>query len=166
MDAQRNDTLSPRSRRDFGSLLVEPFRQIKFGLYVIVLSVIFVVMTSGMFLYAFHQQYSHVMSIFNIADMSSQMELITNDIFLKNVQIIGIFFVLFIGVELWVVFWLTHRYYGPLVSIERFVEQVTAGQYDRRVIIRRKDELHRLVKKLNDMANALEKRHPSDASRR
>jgi signal transduction histidine kinase len=56
---------------------------------------------------------------------------------------------------------LTHRYYGPLVSIERFVDDMTQGRYGQRVKIRQKDELQRLTDKLNDMASALEKRHGS-----
>jgi len=151
-------SLEARAKRDVRSTLIEPFKQIKFGLYVIALSVIFVTITSGMFIYAFKDQYQHVMSIFNITDTASQMELVTNDIFYRNARMIGGFFIFFILFELWIVFRLTHRYYGPLVSIERFVEQITQGDYSKRVLIRKKDELHRLVDKLNLMADTLEKR--------
>lgn len=146
----------PRAKRDVRSTLIEPFKQIKFGLYVIAMSLAFVFLTSGMFLYAFSEQYKHVMSIFNITDMAAQMELITNDIFYRNARLIGGFFAIFLAFELWVIFRLTHRYYGPLVSIERFVDQITQGDFTKRVLIRKKDELHRLVEKLNTMADALE----------
>ena len=56
------------------------------------------------------------------------------------------------------VFRLTHRYYGPLVSIERFVGDIANGDYSRRVTIRKRDELQSLVKKLNHMADELEKK--------
>ena len=57
------------------------------------------------------------------------------------------------------VFKLTHRYYGPLVSIERFIDEVARGKYKNRVKIRQNDELQRLANRLNDMANSLDKRH-------
>ncbi len=147
-----------RKQRDIRTIVIEPFKQIKFGIYVISMTLVFVVFTSLMFLWAFREQYQHVMNIFNVAEMGAQMELITNDIFARNIKIIGSFFVLFTLLEFWIVFKLTHRYYGPLVSIERFVEEMTVGDYSKRVIIRRHDELHRLTGKLNAMAEALEHR--------
>jgi len=150
-----------RAKRDVKSTLIEPFKQIKFGVYVISLSVVFVLLTSALFLFAFYEQYQHLMGIFNITDMKSQLELVTNDIFYTNVIRIGILFAGFIVLMFVVVFRLTHRYYGPLVSIERFVEEMSTGQYGKRVKIRKGDELQRLCDKLNGMAESLEKRHPS-----
>lgn len=154
-----------RARRDFKSTLIEPFKQIKFGVYVIGLSLAFVLATSALVTLAFTQQYQHLMGIFNIIDTKSQMELITNDIFEKNAIRIALLFVAFMGLMLFVVFKLTHRYYGPLVSIERFVEEITDGQYNRRVKIRKGDELQRLVDKLNQMAATLESKHRSGSSK-
>jgi len=148
-----------RPRRNLWSLLIEPFKQIKFGMYVISLSLAFVVICAAMFVSAFRDQYQHVMKIFNVVDESAKWTLVVNDIFIRNAIIIGIVFVAYLGALLGVVFRLTHRYYGPLVSIERFVENVTAGNYDKRAKIRDKDELQRLVGKLNTMAEALERRH-------
>ena len=148
-----------RPRRNLWSLLIEPFKQIKFGMYVISLSLAFVVICAAMFVSAFRDQYQHVMKIFNVVDESAKWTLVVNDIFIRNAIIIGVVFVAYLGALLGVVFRLTHRYYGPLVSIERFVENVTAGNYDKRAKIRDKDELQRLVGKLNTMAEMLESRH-------
>jgi nitrate/nitrite-specific signal transduction histidine kinase len=65
-----------------------------------------------------------------------------------------------------IVFRMTHRIYGPLVSIERFVEQIARGEYQKRVTIRRGDELKRLADKLNVMAEELQKRHGPHFTRR
>ncbi len=150
---------SSRSNRDVKSTLIEPFKQIKFGVYVIGFSLAFVAATSAMFLLAFFQQYQHLMGIFNITDSKSQMELVTNDIFYNNILRIAFVFVVFIGLTFLMVFRMTHRYYGPLVSIERFVDEIASGQYSKRVKIRKGDELQRLTDKLNVMATALEQRH-------
>jgi len=153
-----------RPRRNFWSLIIEPFKQIKFGMYVIALSVAFVGICALMFVSAFRDQYQHVMKIFNVVDESAKWTLVVNDIFIRNAIIIGVVFVAYLGALMGVIFRLTHRYYGPLVSIERFVDNITAGNYDKRAKIRDKDELQRLVAKLNLMAEALERRHGKKAS--
>ena len=148
-----------RAQRTIKSLVIDPFRQIKFGLYVIGITVAFVAVTSLLFVQAFREQYQHVMSIFNVVDPNLKWELVTNDVFVTNAIRIGVLFVAFIAVLLGVVFRLTHRYYGPLVSIERFVDDLAAGDYQQRCKIREKDELHTLVNKLNAMAEQIEARH-------
>jgi HAMP domain-containing protein len=146
-------------RRNLKSLIIEPFKQIKFGLYVIGLSVAFVGVSAAMFIMAFTEQYQHVMGIFNVVDPKLKWELVTNDVFYTNAARLGVMFFVFIAALFALVFRMTHRYYGPLVSIERFVDQMTAGDYARRCKIREKDELQRLVGKLNRMAEAMQDRH-------
>jgi HAMP domain-containing protein len=146
-------------RRNLKSLVIEPFKQIKFGLYVIGISVAFVGVCAAMFIMAFTEQYQHVMGIFNVVDPKLKWELVTNDVFYTNAIRLGALFVAFMATLFFVVFRMTHRYYGPLVSIERFIEQMTAGDYARRCKIREKDELHSLVGKLNRMAEAMQERH-------
>ncbi len=150
-----------RPRRNLRSLVIEPFKQIKFGLYVISISVGFIAISAGLFVIAFTEQYRHVMSIFNVIDPNLQWELVTNDVFKTNAIRIGLVFFMYIVVMFLVVFRLTHRYYGPLVSIGRFVDQIAEGEYHRRLGIRDKDELQDLVLKLNAMAEELEEKHGS-----
>jgi HAMP domain-containing protein len=150
-----------RPRRNLKSTVIEPFKQIKFGLYVIGISVAFVGICAFMFVSAFTEQYQHVMGIFNVVDPNLKWELVTNDVFKTNAMKIGILFAAFIVVLFFVVFKLTHRYYGPLVSIERFVDEFARGDYSKRAKIREKDELHSLVEKLNLMADQIERRHGS-----
>ena len=148
-----------RARRSLRSTVIEPFKQIKFGLYVIGISIAFVGVCAFMFVLAFNQQYNHVMGIFHVVDPNLQWELVTNDVFYTNAVRVGAILALFIVVMFTVVFRLTHRYYGPVVSIERFVDQLTQGDYQVRCKIREKDELQSLVAKLNVMAESIEKRH-------
>ena len=149
-----------RAKRDVRTTLIEPFSQIKFGVYVIGASIAFVIIIGAMFVYTFYQQYQHLMGIFNMTDAKDQLELVTNDIFYQNAIKIGGLLVGYVVGMFVLVFKLTHRYYGPLVSIERFIDEITKGKYKYRVKIRQKDELQRLANRLNEMADALEKRHP------
>jgi HAMP domain-containing protein len=122
---------------------------------------VFVCLTAALFVLSFSEQYQHVMSIFSVIDPDMKWELVTNDVFYQNAWRLGILLIGFIAVLLFVVFRLTHRYYGPLVSIERFVDEVTAGEYDKRVTIRNRDELQTLAAKLNMMAEQLQSKHGS-----
>ena len=158
-DLTDNSSLN-RAKREVKSTLIEPFRQIKFGAYVISASVAFVLFVAVMFVLAFYEQYQHVMSLFNITDVKDQMELVTNDIFYRNAIAIGLMLVGYIIGMFIMVFKLTHRYYGPLVFIERFVGEMTEGKFRRRVKIRKGDELQRLTDLLNTMAETFEKNPP------
>jgi signal transduction histidine kinase len=99
------------------------------------------------------------MTLFNVTDVKDQMELVTNDIFYQNAIKIALLLIGYVLGMFILVFKLTHRYYGPLVSIERFVDEMTQGRYGQRVKIRQSDELQRLTTKLNEMAAELENRH-------
>ena len=148
-----------RPRRTLRSLIIEPFRQVKLGIYVIAISCAFVVVASLLFVSAFVDQYRQLMEIFKIVDPQYKWELVTNDVFKWNATCIAGLFLAFIGILFGVVLRMTHRIYGPLVSIERFVGEMSNGNYGKRIVIRSGDELQRLVHRLNDMAKKLEQRH-------
>ena len=148
-----------RSSRNWKTLLVDPFKQVKLGVYVVLWALCFVVITASVFVYAFWQQYQQIMEIFRITDQGLRTQLLTNDVFIDNVFLLSGILFFFLASLLILLFRVTHKYYGPLVAIERFVEGVTEGDYHRRVVVRRNDELQTLVRKLNAMAVVLEERH-------
>ncbi len=148
-----------RKDRKLKSAVIEPFKQFKIGIYIVVTTFIFIVCAGYLFMSSFWQQYQHVMSIFKVVDPNLQWEVVTNDVFFVNTIKISVLFLLFMLITMAMVFKLTHRYYGPLVSIEKFVDQVADGNYSSRVSLRKKDELQRLAAKLNTMAESLEQRH-------
>ena len=154
-----------RPKRTLATTIIEPFKQIKLGIYVLAISVVFLVFAGLFFYQAFAEQYKNVMEIFGVVDQSTQLELITNDIFIDNGIKLAVLFVSYLCALFFIIFKTTHKYYGPLVSIERFVTQITSGDYRKRVKIRKGDELGRLVQKLNDMAQQLENRHGAEDRR-
>jgi methyl-accepting chemotaxis protein len=54
---------------------------------------------------------------------------------------------------------LSHRIYGPLVSINRFIEELAGGNYKSRMTLRKDDDLIEIRDSLNNLAESLEKRH-------
>lgn len=163
MDVSKEKSRS--SERNLMSIWIEPFRQIKFGLYMIGISLAFILASAILFWSAFNDQYQQLIAIFNVVDPNELWELRLNDVFRTNAIRIIVFFTIFFFVMFYIVFFLTHRYYGPLVSIERFIDDLCKGNYGSRVTIRNKDELQELAQKLNNLAEELEKRHGKNQSK-
>ena len=158
----KNDIVSKHKKgRTLSHLLIEPFKQIRFGLYMMGLCVLFVSVAGWIFLSTWSEQYQRVITEFALDDDARQAFL-SDDIFISNSIKLFVFFLFFILVMFFTVFKLTHRYYGPLVSIGRFLDQMIKGDYKARVTIRKQDELQQVVEKLNELAKELEKRHGSD----
>ncbi|MBI2603507.1 MAG: hypothetical protein HYW48_10685 [Deltaproteobacteria bacterium] len=156
MAEQKNASVK---RRTLTSLIIEPFKQIKFGLYMLGITIAFLVVSAILFVNSFLEQYRHVLSIFNVVDPNLRWDFITDEIFYTNLVRLLVCFVIFMFVLFFTIFRLTHRYYGPLVAIRRFLAELKNGNYSARVTVRKKDELQDLVETLNELAVELEKKH-------
>jgi signal transduction histidine kinase len=143
-------------RRSFRAYFVEPFQQIRFGMHVIAVSLLFTAVFSFLTYRAFAEQYSQVIEIFSVVETA---DLINNDIFLRNAIVIGGALAIFCVTMMFVVVRRTHKMYGPMVSILRFLGELQKGNYAVRIHIREKDDFQTLVGKLNDLAEALHLRH-------
>jgi nitrate/nitrite-specific signal transduction histidine kinase len=146
-----------RGTRGLFSLIVEPIRQLRFGVFAILLSVLFLLAAGWVFYTAFMEQYQQVMGLFNVVDENLQWELVTNDIFRKHAWRVAALFLVYLVTLCWILFKISHRVYGPLISVERFVDDLAQGKYNQRLKIRQKDDLQRLTEKLNALAASLDK---------
>ena len=143
-------------RRTLRAYLVEPFKQIRFGLHVVSVSLTFAGIFAYLFLDAFSEQYEQVKGIFQVADMS---ELLEKSVFFKHKLKITLALLAFIAVTLFVVVRRTHRMYGPMISMMRFVSELKRGNYAVRINIRERDDFQNFVSELNALAAELQKRH-------
>jgi len=147
-----------KQRRSFKAYLIEPFQQVHFGLYVSGVSVFFCLLIAGLIFKAFAEQYEQVAKLFEVADF---MALLTNDVFIHNAYWIGGTLLVFVGVMTAVVVQRTHRMYGPIVSIQRFVKEIGNGNYAVRLKTRKNDDFQKLTDSLNQMAEALHQKYGS-----
>lgn len=148
-----------RKKRSIKYFLIEPFKQIKLGIYVILISLSFTAIAGFMIYQALTEQYQQVMDIFAIVDPDKQWSLITNDVFYSNAIKMTLLFSAYLIILMTVIISKTHKVYGPLVSIERFIGQITKGHYRTRITVRKGDELVDVANKLNLMAAELQSRH-------
>lgn len=145
-----------RGKRRLSTYLIEPFKQIRFGLYVVAVCCFFAALLGYTFVTAFQEQYSQVVEIFNVIDENS---LVSNEVFNRNTAIMTGLLIAFVVTIVAVVVRRTHRMYGPMIGIMRFVSELTAGNYNARINIREKDDFQDLVRCLNRLAVALHTRH-------
>lgn len=145
-------------RRSFRAYLVEPFKQIRFGLHVAAVSLAFTVLIGVLVARGFYEQYEQVIEIFRVAE-TDIADLVVNEVFIRNGSVIALTLMGFVATMLFVVVRRTHRMYGPMVSIMRFVSELSRGNYAVRIHVRGKDDFQGLVGRLNDLAETLHKRH-------
>jgi hypothetical protein len=155
-------TLNPSNQRTIFSLLIAPFAQVTFGIYVIGISLIFIGIAGFILVQSFLDQYEHVMEIFKIVDPEGQWALVTNEIFYKNLQHLSVALIGYMILMFYVVFKLTHRYYGPIVALTRILQELKSGNYKARVHLRQKDEFQNLATELNLLAEHLDSKYPSE----
>jgi methyl-accepting chemotaxis protein len=151
--------VSPRfpHRRSFLGLVVRPERQLRYALLFVggaMLSVTALVALTGIV-------FNHTLK--NLADNGQ----IQTDIglLLKDTMIIP-FFILVLGafaigtISILLGIKYSNRVYGPLIPLQRHIQNLKEGHYGSRAILRRNDELTELRDSLNELAAILEARHP------
>jgi len=143
-------------RRTLRAYLVEPFKQIRFGLHVVSVSLTFAGIFAYLFMDAYREQYQQVFEMFQVADQTAVLQ---NDIFLKNQAKIITAIVAFVAITLFVVVRRTHRMYGPMISMMRFVSELKRGNYAVRINIRERDDFQKFVTELNALAEELQNKH-------
>ena len=152
------NSIEPQSKRSLRNLLIEPLKQIRFGVYFIIITIAYTFATALLLINSFYEQYQHVMALFNVVDPHLRWELISDEVFYSNIFKMAVCFFLFLFIMFATILRLTHRIYGPLVSIKRFLNELKSGNYSARVILRKDDDLQDLVKELNELAETLEKK--------
>lgn len=132
--------------------LIEPYRQLRFGLIFLGINLVFSLLMLGVFGYYMWDMYSAIRVYFELSEAQSLMTLS------KFAVPAGIGCLIIVGFILTTLYFsvkLTHQIYGPLVSVNRFVEELVLGDRPAPVKIRKGDELQDLVARLNQLSGKL-----------
>jgi len=142
-------------RRKARNFLVKPVVQLQLPLFVLLLSVLFVLLTLMLGNLYFEQTFVTMMAT------TSQTEYLqtiiseqTREFRSMALLMLVVYAVLIVVVT--VVY--THRLIGPVLPIMRQVKALQEGRYAQRVTLRRDDTLKDLAGELNELAAVLEKR--------
>ena len=138
--------MSTPSRRE--GFLIEPYKQLRFGIMFIATNLLFSGLILAVFGYFVTQMYQAQASYFQLDSQQSQ-EILTK---LQQPVIIGAVLVgLFIITTLFLSARYTHQFYGPLVSIRRFLDELRDGGEPHPIRLRSSDQLQDLAERLNSL---------------
>ena len=133
-------------RRGFKSWFVEPYRQVKLGLMFLVLNLCFAGSILGIFGFYVWDIYQTMAVYFQLSD--SQSAEILEKFQIPILVGIGMIFV-FVTMSISLSVRYTHRIYGPLVSIHRYLDDYLQGAPLTPLVLRESDQLQELAEKLN-----------------
>jgi len=138
--------------RKMMNYLLQPFLQLKIGLYTAFLSVFFCTFM-GWFLYKKLNSFTDVAVTLTEADdeiymmLSSYMSTVaTTAIILGSA---------FIVLNLLISIYYTHKMVGPTIAFRRHIKQLKNGNYDSRVVIRNGDAFSEVADELNQLTEVL-----------
>ncbi len=146
---------TPGRRKGAQALFVEPYRQVKLGLFFVLINITFSLLILGTFGYYIYDIFATLQEHFKLTNDESAVTLAKLSVPLGLAA--GIL-VVFIGLTLYVAAKYTHRIYGPLVSIHRFLDEMLEGKVPQPLNLRESDQLQDLAQKLNQVAKNVAKK--------
>lgn len=133
-------------------LLIEPYKQLRFGISFLLVNLVFSTLMILVFGYYLWDVFGAITEYFKLDPNES---MVTAKKFMVP-AIAGLsLYILFIISTLYMSVHYTHQMYGPLVSIRRFVDEILAGKNPAPIKLRAKDQLHDLVDRLNLLSDSL-----------
>ncbi|MBF0440956.1 MAG: hypothetical protein HQK54_03550 [Oligoflexales bacterium] len=147
-------------RRGFKSWFVEPYRQIKLGLMFFVLNMAFSILLVLVLGYYLYDVYKALTVYFSLSD--TQGSQILDKLSVPMFIIFGMMLV-FVVLTVLVSVKYTHEIYGPLVSINRFLDTLLDSGKAEPLFLRESDQLKDLALRLNCLSKRLDGKTPISA---
>jgi len=139
-------------RGGLGSMLVEPYVQVRLGLMIVMLNMVFAVLMACVFGYYIWDVFKAMETYFQLNQAES---LVTWSKFAWPLAAGGLLVTVFIGLTFYITIKYTHKIYGPLISVHRFLDVILEGGKPEPLKLRNNDELGGLVEKLNQVYEKL-----------
>lgn len=139
-------------RRGFVSWFVEPYKQVRLGLIFLLLNLFFSGAIFSLFGYYVLDIYDTVAGYFRLTGAEQEFTLAK---FRLPIIAGGVLLASFVITTILASVRYTHRIYGPLVSINRFLDELLGGQPASPIQVREGDQLKDLVTKLNSLSERL-----------
>ena len=136
-------------RKGAQALFVEPYRQVKLGLFFVLINITFSFLILGTFGYYIYDIFETLQEHFKLTNDESVVTLAKLSV---PLGIAVALLVVFIGLTFYISAKYTHRIYGPLVSIHRFLDEMLEGKVPQPLNLRESDQLQDLAEKLNQIA--------------
>ncbi len=144
-----NSSYENRSVRNY---ILAPMLQLKFGLYFIVLSALFVGGVTGLIYGRLNDIFQLVIELTDVPDEISLV--IQGEIFSLQFYIL-IVSVLYFLLALTISVFLTHRMVGPTIAFQRHIRSLINGDFNAKTFLRKKDAFTEVADHLNELSDHL-----------
>ena len=135
-----------------GAILIEPYKQLRFGVVFLVINLVFSLLLFAVFGYFLWDVYEALSVYFQLDESQSVIAMAK----ITRPALIGLILIgLFIGTTLFMSVRYTHQIYGPLVSVRRFLDDLVQGRNPEPLQLRSSDQLHDLIYPLNKLSQML-----------
>lgn len=132
------------------AMLVEPYIQVKLGLIFIIINLSFSVLIFGVAGWYVWDVFNAITTYFQLSGQQSSLAMAKLQ---TPLTIIGVLVFCFIATTLYVAISYTHKFYGPMISINRFLDDVLEGKKPGLLALREGDQLQELANKLNQLVD-------------
>lgn len=150
-----------KNRRKLKNLVQKPTLQYSHALYYFAFLVVGAVMTQVFLVGSLQRMMVEAMLASGVDPLRLQMAL-SGQFRDYTLRVVLIFPVLGLG-AMYFALRITHRFLGPQVPMQRHVRALIDGDYGSQCHLRKGDELQELSESLNELAEALQRRHGSQS---
>ncbi len=141
------------NNRKLKNILVEPFKQIKIGLYLMLLNVLFGISSAAAFYYFISDYYKVVYNLIRLVKLPPEavlaLETQAQQVQIWAILILALICLLFIIITTFLALRWTHRMYGPINAINNQLRRLIQGENITRIELRKGDEFHETAALIN-----------------
>lgn len=145
------------NRRKLKNLVQKPKLQYSYSLYYFALVIVGAVLTQVFLVGSLQRMMVQAMLASGVDPLQLQLAL-SDQLRDYTLRVVMIFPLLGLG-AMFFALRLTHRFLGPQVPMQRHIRALIDGNYDSACHLRQGDELQELSASLNELAEALQRRH-------
>lgn len=144
-----------KSQRKVKNLLLQPFLQIKLGLYSILLTIALVAGLSWT-LYVKLGQFADI--VMQLTDVQEEVSRLLSVYVAETWLLVGIILGVFLIVSISISIVFTHRMIGPTIAFRRHIRTLAAGDSSIRTNLRKGDAFQEVAEELNLLSEVLAKK--------
>lgn len=144
-----SDNKNVRRMRNY---LLNPLLQVKLGIYTIGLTILFSVVFAFATSYLFGELISLVLEV---TELQEEVTAIFREKVSEANKYLFLIIAFYLVSVITVTILYTHRLIGPTIAFKRHVRELISGNYDSKVILRKRDAFNELAIELNNLADKL-----------
>ena len=140
-------------KRKLSNYLLQPLLQVKLGLYSIVRSLIF----SGVIISILHMNFNRFYElVLELTDLREEVTMILDAYIMQMLVWTFLVVLIYFAVSVLMSIFFTHRLVGPSYAFRRHIQELSKGNYQSRILLRKHDAFSEVAEDLNKLAETLE----------